>query len=108
MAKKIIKGTLEKPRLSVFRSNNHIYAQVIDDTIAKTILSSSTCETIVKERLNSTSSSNCSAAAVVGQVLGSKLKEQNISQIVFDRGRYPYHGRIKALADGVRESGLKF
>jgi len=107
MAKKSIKGTLEKPRLSVFRSNNNIYAQVIDDTSANTILSSSTREKVVQERLLG-GGSNCSAATIVGQILGSRLKEKNIQKIVFDRGRYPYHGRIEALANGIRESGLNF
>jgi large subunit ribosomal protein L18 len=107
MGKKSIKGTLEKPRLSVFRSKNNIYAQVIDDTSANTILSSSTREKTVQDKLTG-GGSNCSAAKIVGEVLGSRLKEKNIQKIVFDRGRYPYHGRVAALADGVRESGLKF
>jgi len=107
MAKKLLKGTPEKPRLSVFRSNNNIYVQVIDDTTANTILSSSTLEKDIQERLGS-SRSNCSAATVVGEVLGTRLKEKNIKTIVFDRGRYPFHGRIKALATAVRESGLNF
>jgi len=107
MGKKILKGTLDKPRLSVFRSNNNIYAQIIDDVAANTILSSSTRDKDVQELLTN-GSSNCSAATIVGQVLGNRLKEKNIQKIVFDRGRYPYHGRVAALANGVRESGLNF
>ena len=88
-----IKGTSEKPRLSVFRSNNHIYAQLIDDIQGKTILSSS---------------SPCEASIIVGRSIAKKSLEAKIERVVFDRGGRIYHGRIKALAEAAREAGLKF
>lgn len=104
--KKKIKGNYLKPRLSVFRSNKHIYAQVIDDTSSKTILSCSTLEDEVKLKCEKTS--NKLASKIVGEIIGNKLLEQNIKEIVFDRGKKSYHGRIKELAEGVRIVGLNF
>nr|YP_009420338.1 ribosomal protein L18 [Cryptomonas curvata]ASO75826.1 ribosomal protein L18 [Cryptomonas curvata] len=100
-----VKGTAEKPRLSVFRSNNHIYAQLIDDVL-ETILSSSTLEVSVSSKLESTST--CEASTLVGQYIAKRSLEANITNVVFDRGGRIYHGRIKALADAAREEGLKF
>jgi large subunit ribosomal protein L18 len=101
-----VRGTAEKPRLSVFRSNAHIYAQLIDDVLGKTIVSSSTLDPIISSELGSTST--CEAASLVGQLLAKKCSEVNITTVVFDRGGRLYHGRIKALADAAREKGLKF
>jgi large subunit ribosomal protein L18 len=101
-----VKGTAEKPRLCVFRSHNHIYAQLIDDVVGKTILSSSTLEKSVSLELQS--SSTCEASATVGRALAKKSLNANITTVVFDRGGRIYHGRIKALADAAREEGLKF
>jgi large subunit ribosomal protein L18 len=101
-----VKGTSEKPRLCVFRSNNHIYAQLIDDVVGKTILSSSTLEKSLYSELQSTST--CEASILVGRSLAKKSLDANITTVVFDRGGRIYHGRIKALADAAREEGLKF
>lgn len=101
-----IKGSAEKPRLSVFRSNNHIYAQLIDDIHGKTILSSSTLEASIASKLESTST--CEASSLVGEHLARKSLDANITTVVFDRGGRIYHGRIKALADAARKEGLKF
>nr|YP_010032342.1 ribosomal protein L18 [Schizocladia ischiensis]QOW07549.1 ribosomal protein L18 [Schizocladia ischiensis] len=98
-----IKGTSLKPRLSVFRSNKHIYAQVIDDSCSKTIIACSTVEKEIQSQLSSTSTQL--ASKLVGEILGKRLLEIQISQIVFDRGKKPYHGRIKALAEGIRLTG---
>ena len=102
----LIKGTIERPRLSVFRSNEHIYAQIIDDTTSKTIVSCSTLDRDIK--LNSENGRTCTASRLMGQKLAKLSKEKNITKIVFDRGSYLYHGRIKALADGARAGGLEF
>lgn len=101
-----IKGTSEKPRLSVFRSNNHIYAQLIDDIQGKTILSSSTIEKSIYSEISS--SSPCEASIIVGKSIAKKSLEAKIERVVFDRGGRIYHGRIKALAEAAREAGLKF
>jgi len=101
-----VKGTLERPRLSVFRSNENIYAQIIDDITSKTIVSCSTLDRDIK--LNSKNGRTCSASRLMGQKLANLSKEKNITKIVFDRGPYLYHGRIKALADGARAGGLQF
>jgi len=101
-----VRGTSEKPRLSVFRSNNHIYAQLIDDVVGKTLLSSSTLEADISSKSNGTST--CEASILVGQSIAKKSLEANITNLVFDRGGRIYHGRIKALADAAREEGLKF
>jgi len=101
-----IKGTSEKPRLSVFRSHKHIYAQLIDDTSGKTIASSSTLDKNINSKINS--KSTCEASTIVGRLIAKKSLEANIENVIFDRGGHRYHGRIKALADAARENGLKF
>lgn len=99
-------GTPERPRLNVFRSNNHIYAQIIDDTNGHTLISASTLDKELKEKLSSTQ--NKEAARLVGELVGKRALEKGIEQVVFDRAGYLYHGRIKELAEGAREAGLKF
>nr|YP_011005715.1 50S ribosomal protein L18 [Cymathaere triplicata]WAM62719.1 50S ribosomal protein L18 [Cymathaere triplicata] len=104
--KKIIKGNNLKPRLAVFRSNKHIYAQVIDDSCSKTIISCSTLELEVKAKCEKTS--NKLASKIVGEIIGTRLLKENINEIIFDRGKKSYHGRIKELAEGARLVGLNF
>ena len=104
--RKKVSGTPERPRLAVFRSNNHIYAQVIDDSASTTITSCSTLELEVKSKCEKTS--NKPASKIVGEIIGSRLLAQNINEIVFDRGQKSYHGRIKELAEGARLAGLRF
>jgi len=102
----LIKGTLERPRLSVFRSNENIYAQIIDDNTSRTLVS---CSTLDKDiRLIIKNGRTCEASTLIGQKLAKLSLNQNITKIVFDRGPYLYHGRIKALADGARAGGLEF
>lgn len=101
-----VNGTSERPRLAVFRSNEHIYAQVIDDTQQHTIVSASTLESDLKSRLSS--GANCEAATEVGKLVAERLLAKDIKQVVFDRGGNLYHGRVKALADAAREAGLDF
>lgn len=101
-----IEGTSERPRLSVFRSNNHIYAQIIDDSKRKTLLAASTLDKEIMKDVKSTSS--CEASEKVGAYIASKSLEHKIESVVFDRGGHVYHGRIKALATAARENGLKF
>jgi large subunit ribosomal protein L18 len=101
-----IKGTSNRPRLSVFRSNNHIYAQVIDDSKFHTLASYSTLNLNDEEIFIKTNT--CESAKIIGKKLGEFCIKNNINQVVFDRGIYIYHGRIKALADGLRLSGLLF
>lgn len=101
-----INGTSSQPRLAVFRSNKHIYAQIIDDTVANTLVSASTLEADVKAKLEKTS--DVEAAKVVGEVVAKKALEKGITTVVFDRGGYVYHGKIQALADAAREAGLQF
>nr|YP_009397077.1 ribosomal protein L18 [Spyridia filamentosa]ARW66263.1 ribosomal protein L18 [Spyridia filamentosa] len=103
--KKKIKGTSIKPRLYVFKSNKHIYAQIIDDINNKVITSSST---ISKELKDDISSCNCNNAVKIGKDIAEKSKKQGISQVVFDRGKNIYHGKVKALADAAREEGIIF
>ena len=91
-----------RPRLSVFRSNKYIYAQVIDDLNGKTVASASSREEVV------TAGANQEAAAVVGKLLAQRATEQGVKEVVFDRGPYLYHGRVKALAEAAREGGLAF
>ena len=102
----LIKGTPERPRLSVFRSNENIYAQIIDDTNSKTLVSCSTLDRDIK--LNIQNGRTCDASKLIGQKLAKLSLKKNITKIVFNRGPYLYHGRIKALADGAREGGLQF
>ena len=99
-------GTAEMPRLAVFRSNKHIYAQIIDDTHGKTLAASSTVEKPVGGSLKSTS--NIEAAKAVGTDVAKKAINKGVSTVVFDRGGFLFHGRVKALADAAREAGLKF
>ena len=99
-------GTTERPRLAVFRSNNHMYAQIIDDTVGNTLVSASTLQKDVKAELEKTN--NVEAAAYLGTVIAKKAIEKGITSVVFDRGGFIYHGKIKALADAAREAGLNF
>ena len=99
-------GTAERPRLAVFRSNNHMYAQIIDDTVGNTLVSASTLQKDVKAELEKTK--NVEAAAYLGTVIAKKAIEKGITSVVFDRGGFIYHGKIKALADAAREAGLNF
>ena len=101
-----IKGTAARPRLAVFRSDNHIYAQIIDDAKAHTLVAASTMEKDVRSKTDKTS--NVDAAKAVGAAIAEKALAKGIDQVVFDRGGFLYHGRIKALADAAREAGLKF
>ena len=99
-------GTAARPRLAVFRSNNHMYAQIIDDTVGKTLVSASTTQKEVKAELEKTN--NVDAAAYLGTVIGKKAIEAGIKEVVFDRGGFIYHGKVQALADAAREAGLEF
>ncbi len=99
-------GTAERPRLAVFRSNNHMYAQIIDDTVGNTLVSASTLQKDVKAELEKTN--NVDAAAHLGTVIAKKALEKGITTVVFDRGGFIYQGKIKALADAAREAGLDF
>jgi large subunit ribosomal protein L18 len=101
-----LSGTAERPRLAVFRSNQHIVAQVIDDVGHHTLAAASTLEAELKSSLESTS--NCEASAKVGELVAKRVLELGISQVVFDRGGNLYHGRVKALAEAAREAGLDF
>jgi large subunit ribosomal protein L18 len=100
------RGRETRPRLSVFRSGRQIYAQVIDDVKGVTIAAASTLENELKDKLKS--GANKDAATQVGQIVAARAKKAGIEAVVFDRGRYRYHGRVKALADGARAAGLKF
>lgn len=102
-----VSGTSERPRLNVFRSNEHIYAQIIDDTVGHTLVAASTLEKEVRERFPE-EHPKVVEARVVGQVIGERARAKGITRVVFDRGGYKYHGRVKALADGAREAGLEF
>jgi large subunit ribosomal protein L18 len=104
--RKKVSGTSERPRLNVYRSLEHIYAQVIDDTTGNTLVSASTVDRELRERLAPLKKSE--QAREVGKVVAERAKAKGIDQVVFDRGGYPYHGRVKALADGGREGGLEF
>ncbi|KPQ35785.1 MAG: LSU ribosomal protein L18 RplR [Phormidesmis priestleyi Ana] len=99
-----VKGSAERPRLAIFRSNQHIYAQVIDDTEHKTLVSASTLDKEADLKTGSTAE----AAATVGKLIAERSLANDISQVVFDRGGKLYHGRVAALADAAREAGLKF
>jgi len=101
-----IQGTPERPRLNIYRSAKHIYAQVIDDATGTTLVSASTADKELKDKVAELTKTE--AAKVVGQAVGERAKEKGIKAVVFDRGGYLYHGRIKVLADGARESGLEF
>ena len=101
-----LSGTAERPRLSVFRSNNHMYAQIIDDTVGNTLVAASTLEKDVKTELKKTN--DVEAAAYLGTVIAKKALEKGIKTVVFDRGGFVYTGKIAALADAAREAGLEF
>ncbi|MBD2664497.1 50S ribosomal protein L18 [Richelia sinica FACHB-800] len=101
-----VNGSPERPRLAIFRSNEHIYAQVIDDTKHHTLVAASTLEPNLKSTLSS--SSNCEASAEVGKLIAVRALEKGITKVVFDRGGNLYHGRIQALAEAAREAGLDF
>ena len=101
-----IKGTPERPRLSVYRSNEHIYAQIIDDINTNTLVSCSTLDRSIKLAISN--GRTCDASRLMGEKLAESSLKKNITKIVFDRGPYLYHGRIKALADGARVGGLQF
>ena len=101
-----LSGTATKPRLAVFRSNNHMYAQIIDDTVGNTLVSASTLQKDVKAELEKTN--NVDAAAKLGTVIAKKALEKGITNVVFDRGGFIYQGKVKALADAAREAGLEF
>ena len=101
-----LSGTPECPRLAVFRSNNHMYAQIIDDTVGKTLVSASTLQKDVKANLEKTN--NVDAAAYLGTVIAKRAIEAGITTVVFDRGGFIFQGKIKALADAAREAGLEF
>lgn len=104
--RKKVNGNPERPRLSIFRSNNHIYAQVIDDVSQHTIVASSTLEPNLKGE--SSPGRGCKASAAVGKLVAERALEKGIVKVVFDRGGNIYHGRIKALAEAAREAGLDF
>jgi len=98
-----LRGTTERPRLAIFRSVAHIYAQVIDDSEGKTLVSASSVDKGAK-----TNGGNVAAAKTIGKLVAQRAKEKGIAKVVFDRGGYHYHGRVKALADAAREAGLEF
>ncbi len=101
-----VNGTPERPRLSVFRSHRHIYAQVIDDVAQHTLAAASTLDPELKSQLSS--SSTCEASAAVGRLVARRSRDKGIEKVVFDRGGNLYHGRVKALAEAAREAGLDF
>jgi len=101
--RKSISGTPERPRMTVFRSNLHMYVQVIDDVAGKTLVSASTVEAELKGLKN-----NVADAAKLGEAVGKRMLEKNIDTVVFDRNGYIYHGIVKAIADGARSAGVKF
>ncbi len=101
-----LSGTAQCPRLAVFRSNNHMYAQIIDDTAGNTLVSASTLQKDVKANLEKTN--NVDAAAYLGKVIAERAIEKGIKDVVFDRGGFIYHGKVQALADAAREAGLNF
>ena len=101
-----LSGTPEQPRLAVFRSNNHMYAQIIDDSVGHTLVSASTLEKEIKAELENTDTVD--AAAYIGTVVAKRAIEKGIKEVVFDRGGFIYQGKIQALADAAREAGLDF
>ena len=104
--RRLLSGTAARPRLAVFRSNNHIYAQVIDDDAQNTLCAASTLDKDLRTSL--TTSATCDASVAVGELVAKRALAQGIQQVVFDRGGNLYHGRVKALADAAREAGLQF
>jgi large subunit ribosomal protein L18 len=110
--RKRVTGTAERPRVTVFRSGKHIYAQLIDDRTGRTLVAASSrdkeFEAQAKSAEEKAHAGNRAGAALVGKILGDRAKAQGVAQVVFDRNGYLYHGRVKALADGIRETGVKF
>ncbi|CDP18513.1 unnamed protein product [Coffea canephora] len=106
--RKKVEGTPERPRLSVFRSNKHLYVQVIDDSKMHTLASASTMQKPISDDLNYSSAPTIDVAKKVGKAIAKSCLEKGITKVAFDRGGYPYHGRIEALADAAREHGLQF
>ncbi len=104
--RKKIAGTAERPRLNVFRSNSNVYAQIIDDVTKNTLVAASSLEAEIKDSVKNTG--NKEAAKLVGKLIAKKAMEKGIKEVVFDRGGYIYHGRVKELAEGAREGGLEF
>jgi large subunit ribosomal protein L18 len=104
--RKKVAGTPERPRLNVFRSDKHIYAQVIDDTVGHTLAAASTVDVELRGKVEGKPKTE--QAKVVGQMVAERALDAGIKQVVFDRGGYKYHGRVKALAEAARETGLKF
>ncbi len=101
-----VNGTPQRPRLNVFRSNNHIYAQIIDDSIGHTLAAANSLEPSLRE--DAAKQTNVEQAKLVGKTLAQRAKDKGVSKVVFDRGGYLYHGRVKALAEAAREGGLDF
>ncbi|XP_071723217.1 large ribosomal subunit protein uL18c-like [Rutidosis leptorrhynchoides] len=106
--RKKVEGTTERPRLSVFRSNKHIFVQVIDDSKMHTLASASTMQKSISEEVSYTSGPTIDVAKKMGEIIAKSCLEKGITKVAFDRGGYPYHGRVKALADAARENGLQF
>ena len=107
--RKRVRGTAERPRLAVFRSEAHVYAQVIDDLAGRTVASASSVEPDVKAAFAAGArGNNRGGASVVGRVVAERLKEKGITSVVFDRGGFLYHGRVRAVAEAAREAGLQF
>ncbi|KAL6188347.1 hypothetical protein ACLB2K_039740 [Fragaria x ananassa] len=106
--RKKVEGTTERPRLCVFRSNKHLYVQVIDDTKMHTLASASTMQKPISEEFDYTSGPTIEVAKKVGEVIAKSCLEKGITKVAFDRGGYPYHGRVEALANAARENGLQF
>ncbi|KAK1380473.1 50S ribosomal protein L18, chloroplastic [Heracleum sosnowskyi] len=106
--RKKVEGTTERPRLSVFRSNKHIYVQVIDDTKMHTLASASTMQKPISEEFDFSAGPTIDVAKKVGEVIAKSCIDKGITKVAFDRGGYPYHGRIEALANAAREHGLQF
>ena len=99
-------GTPERPRLAVFRSNSHMYAQIIDDTVGNTLVAASTLDKDVKSSVNNCG--NIESAKLVGKLIAERAQAKEVKEVVFDRGGYLYHGRVQALAEAAREAGLNF
>ncbi|KAF8401190.1 hypothetical protein HHK36_012121 [Tetracentron sinense] len=106
--RKKVDGTPERPRLCVFRSNKNLYVQVIDDTKMHTLASASTVQKPISEEFDYSSGPTLEVAAKVGEIIAKSCLEKGITKVAFDRGGYPYHGRVKAIADAAREHGLQF
>jgi large subunit ribosomal protein L18 len=103
-----VRGTAERPRLSVYKSLKYIYAQVIDDDRGHTIAAASSADPDIRQQLEGKASSNQKAAKLVGEAIAARAQEKGIDKVVFDRGGYVYHGNVKTLADAAREKGLQF